>query len=51
MQGAHTSIFIAVLSIVIAWCIWVTKSLFNQRQEIALSKQMLQMLIKRLGSN
>lgn len=27
--------------IVVPWCVWVTVTLFNQRQEIALLKQIL----------
>lgn len=29
---------------VIPWCIWVTVSLFNQRQQIALLKQEIELL-------
>lgn len=27
--------------IIVPWCVWVTVTLFNQRQEIALLKQIL----------
>lgn len=39
--------FVASL-IIIPWTIWVTASLFNQRQEIALLKQIFEVLKKKL---
>jgi hypothetical protein len=35
---------------VIPWCVWVTISLFNQRQEVALLKQILGVMMKSKGS-
>ena len=33
--------------VVVPWCIWVTVSLFNQRQELALLKQIIHLLAKK----
>ena len=32
--------------IIVPWCAWVTTSVYTQRQELALTKQILENLIK-----
>jgi exosortase/archaeosortase len=36
----------AIQFIAIPWCLWVTVSIFNQRQEVALLRQMLEVMQK-----
>jgi hypothetical protein len=38
-----------ILYVAIPWCAWVTMSLFNQRQEIAVLKEILKALKKMIG--
>ena len=38
---------LVVTFIGIPWCIWVTTSIFNQRQEIALLKQILSVVMNK----
>jgi hypothetical protein len=44
MPISHELVDIAIEFIAIPWCIWVTVSLFNQRQEVALLKQIVHIL-------
>lgn len=50
MDITPTPISALALSIVVSWVIWVTASLFNQRQEIALLRQIFEVLKEKLKS-
>lgn len=40
-----------VLYVAIPWCVWVTVSLFNQKQEIAVLKEILKAIKTMIGQN
>lgn len=48
-QGNEGFIQLALSMIIIPWVLWVSVSIFNQRQEIALLKQILASLEKRVN--